>query len=114
MHYVSELTYRTATTSLDKPFFEMDVMRKNWTSRIKDQEVKQSLVAQDELKLDRRGPPPMLKDISVRPHLSRKKTTGTLSSHLNGFRFVTTDKIKVDVRNQHSTQHTAGRCALAV
>lgn len=86
------------------------MMRKNWTSRIKDQEVKQSLVAQEELKLDRRGPPPMLKDISVRPHLSRKKTTGTLAAHLNGFRFVTTDKIKVDVRTQPHTHEQP--CAL--
>ena len=97
MQYISELTYRTATTSLDKPYFEMDQMRKNWTNRVKEQEVKQSLVVQEELRLDRKGPPPMLKDISVRPHLSRKKTTGTLSAHLNGLRFVTTDKIKVDI-----------------
>lgn len=60
--------------------------------------MKQSLVAQEELKLDRKGPVPMLKDVSVRPNLSRKKgATGTLSAHLNGLRFVSTDKIKVDI-----------------
>lgn len=97
LQYISELSYRTATTSLDKPYFEIDQMRKNWTTRLKEQEVKASLVAQEELRLDRKGPPPILKDISVRPHLSRKKTTGTLTAHLNGLRFVTTDKIKVDI-----------------
>lgn len=97
MQYISELTYRTATTSLDRPFFDIEQMRKNWASRVKEQEVKRSLVAQEELKLDRRGPPPILKDISVRPHLSRRKTTGTLTAHLNGLRFVTSDKIKVDM-----------------
>jgi nucleosome binding factor SPN SPT16 subunit len=107
LQYISELTYRTATTSLDKPFFEIDQMRKNWLNRVKELEVKQSLVIQDELKLDRKGPPPMLKDVSVRPHLSRKKTTGTLSAHLNGLRFVTTDKIKVDVSEiNKSTSNT--------
>jgi nucleosome binding factor SPN SPT16 subunit len=92
---------------LDKPFFEIDQMRKNWTNRVKELEVKQSLVVQEELKLDRKGPPPMLKDISVRPHLSRKKTTGTLSAHLNGLRFVTTDKIKVDVSHPISKTHNS-------
>jgi len=97
-HYISELSFRTSSQSLDKPFFDLDQLRKNWLLRMKEQEVKSSLVEQEELRIDRKGPTPILKDINARPQLTRKKTTtGTLTAHLNGLRFVTTEKNKIDI-----------------
>lgn len=98
MKYISEISYRSMSTALQEVYFQVDQLKKFVTSRLKEQEATKSIVAQEELRLDRRSTPPQLKDIMVRPALSRKKTTvGLLTAHLNGFRYVTADKIKVDI-----------------
>ena len=97
LRYISELTYRSNTGSLDKVFYDIKELRKRVQNRMKELEAKQSLVVQADLTLDRRGPVPTLKDIQVRPQLSRKKTTGALTAHVNGLRFLTSDKFKVDI-----------------
>ena len=97
LRYISELTYRSNSGSLDKVFYDIKELRKRVQNRMKELEAKQSLVVQADLVLDRRGPVPTLKDVSARPQLSRKKTTGALTAHINGLRFLTSDKFKVDV-----------------
>ena len=97
LRYISELTYRSNSGSLDKVFYDIKELRKRVQNRMKELEAKQSLVVQADLVLDRRGPVPTLKDVQARPQLSRKKTTGALTAHTNGLRFLTSDKFKVDV-----------------
>ena len=97
LRYISELTYRSNTGSLDKVFYDIKELRKRVQNRMKELEAKQSLVVQADLVLDRRGPVPTLKDVQARPQLSRKKTTGALTAHVNGLRYLTSDKFKVDV-----------------
>ena len=97
LRYISELTYRSNSGSLDKVFYDIKELRKRVQNRMKELEAKQSLVVQADLVLDRRGPVPTLKDVQARPQLSRKKTTGALTAHVNGLRFLTSDKFKVDV-----------------
>jgi nucleosome binding factor SPN SPT16 subunit len=96
--YISELTYRTQSNSLDKVFFDIKELRKRVQLRQKEAEAKSSIVVQEDLKVSRPGMPlPTLKDIAIRPLLSRKKTMGTLQAHTNGLRFISVDKLKVDI-----------------
>ena len=97
LRYISELSFRTASNSLDKVFFDIKELRKRVQNRLKEFEAKSSLVLQPDLVLERRGIIPTLKEVSARPQLSRKKTTGTLAAHSNGLRYSTSDKFKVDV-----------------
>ena len=130
LRYISELTYRTASSTLDKVFYDIKELKKRVQNRQKEFEARSSLVAQADLILDKvraarthtrrivylpslsafvfhsssfplcciqRGIIPTLKEVQARPQLSRKKTTGSLTAHINGLRYSTTDKFKVDV-----------------
>jgi nucleosome binding factor SPN SPT16 subunit len=55
------------------------------------------LVVQEDLILTRDRRVPRLSDLSARPHLSGRKTHGTLEAHQNGLRFTTNKNQKLDI-----------------
>ncbi len=66
--------------------------------KVKDQERKdkEGLVTQKSLVLTK-SKRPVLNDVSVRPNISGKKTTGTLEGHTNGLRFTSAKGEKIDI-----------------
>lgn len=93
---IRELTFRGKLNgSLDKAFFDVKELRKRVQDRVKEYEATKDIVVQEELRVTKVGTVPALKDVMCRPQLSRKKVmTGTLTAHINGFRYVTFDKVK--------------------
>jgi nucleosome binding factor SPN SPT16 subunit len=66
--------------------------------KAKDQEdrEKSDLVAQENLVL-MKGKRIALNDVTVRPNITSKKTTGVLETHTNGFRFMSNKGEKIDI-----------------
>eukprot|EP01022_Parablepharisma_sp_SALTPOND_P018823 TRINITY_DN312_c0_g1_i1.p1 TRINITY_DN312_c0_g1~~TRINITY_DN312_c0_g1_i1.p1 ORF type:complete len:810 (+),score=135.55 TRINITY_DN312_c0_g1_i1:6325-8754(+) len=66
--------------------------------KVRDQEKKEKegLVSQKAL-IPLKGKKPSLNDVSVRPNISGKKTSGTLEGHSNGLRFTSTKGEKIDI-----------------
>jgi nucleosome binding factor SPN SPT16 subunit len=54
------------------------------------------LVEQDKLQV-RNNKRPALRNLKVRPAISKLKVSGMLELHLNGFRYMTTKNEKIDV-----------------
>lgn len=97
--FIREVTFRSSAAgeALGKVFFDIKELRKRVQNRLKEQSTKKTLVIQENLILSK---PPIakLREISVRPSVSRRRTTGILVAHENGLRFVSSaDKFKVDV-----------------
>lgn len=96
--FVRELTYRsTNPAGLSKVFADFKELKKRMASRQKEHDVKDSLVEQASLVLNERGPVPRLKDLSVRPAITRRRVTGTLSAHVNGFRYAVANEKPIDI-----------------
>ena len=53
LRYISELTYRTASSTLDKVFYDIKELKKRVQNRLKEFEARSSLVAQADLVLDK-------------------------------------------------------------
>jgi nucleosome binding factor SPN SPT16 subunit len=97
--FIRELTYRTKTQQLNKAFFDIQELRKRVTARLKEHQARSSLVDQEDLKVDlRKGPVAKLKDLQIKPQLAgRKGNAGFLEAHSNGFRFISSQKLKIDI-----------------
>ena len=99
--FVRELTYRsTAISSLQKAFVSIKELRKQYADRKKEQEQRKSIVKQEDLKVDRQqGALAKVRDVSCRPLPTggRKRQTGTLAAHINGLRFESSDKTRIDI-----------------
>lgn len=96
--YIREISYRSKSQSLDAIFRMIRALRKRVQDRRKEQETRASLVKQKNLIVDReKGPAARLRDVAMRPHLSRKKATGILYAHTNGFRYKSTTRQHVDI-----------------
>ena len=66
--------------------------------RTKDQEDKDKhdLITQENINL-LKGKKPFLNDVTIRPNITAKKTSGVLEAHQNGFRFVSNKGEKIDI-----------------
>lgn len=73
---------------------------KELQAKLKQTEVeaknKDDFVEQEKLQL-RNTKRPALRNLKVRPAISKQKVSGMLELHLNGFRYMTTKNEKVDV-----------------
>lgn len=95
--YIRDLSYK----SKDQKYI-LDLLNKikelikNF--KIKDQEhrEKSDLVTQENLIL-MKGRKIALNDVTIRPNLTGKKTTGVLEAHTNGFRFTSNKGEKIDI-----------------
>eukprot|EP00743_Colponemidia_sp_Colp-15_P004304 GILK01004643.1.p1 GENE.GILK01004643.1~~GILK01004643.1.p1 ORF type:complete len:1051 (-),score=281.73 GILK01004643.1:164-3265(-) len=95
--FIRELSYRSGESkNLSNAFRVMKELIKRVKTKDQEDKEKQDLVVQESLVLAK-GKRPMLQDLSVRPNLSGKKTTGTLEAHQNGFRFTSNKGEKIDV-----------------
>nr|pir 138K protein - Tetrahymena thermophila [Tetrahymena thermophila]AAS65456.1 p138 [Tetrahymena thermophila] len=95
--FIKELTFRSKNA---KNMLETIKKIKDLQAKVKqtDQEAKNKdeLVEQDKLQL-RNTKRPALRNLKVRPAISKQKVNGMLELHLNGFRYMTTKNEKVDV-----------------
>lgn len=100
MQYIRELVFRSARVeALDRVFVEIQEMKKRVQQLQKEAELKRDIVKQEKLRLDPQdSSAPRLKDVNVRPAISRKKgVTGTVTAHLNGLRYRSSDNQHIDV-----------------
>jgi len=96
-HFVKELSFRISDEShLQAVFRAIKEIRKQHMSTQTAERQAASLVEQGDLVLSR-GRAPRLTDVSMRPSLTGRKTTGTLEAHENGFRFRSDKGGKLDV-----------------
>lgn len=98
--FVQELSFRSRgrAGNLERAYFTIQELRRSVKKRMKETEDRKSVIVQKALKPITQGGVLKLRDLSARPSLSRKRSTGVLEAHKNGLRFYQTrDAIKVDV-----------------
>jgi len=98
--FIRELTFKTKATleGLSNAYFQIREVQKRYKQRLQEAEVAKTIVIQEDLQINNRtGPVAKLRDVSIRPLMSRRKTTGILVAHENGFRYTSSDKGKLDI-----------------
>lgn len=95
--YIKELTFRSKNA---RNMTETIKKIKELQARVKQSEIeaknREEIVEQDKLQL-RTTKRPALRNLKVRPAISKQKVSGMLELHLNGFRYMTTKNEKIDV-----------------
>jgi nucleosome binding factor SPN SPT16 subunit len=98
--YVRELSYKSKNPqNLNKVLRLIKELQKRIKQRETEKAEESSMVVQADLALHRdKKIVPRLRDLQVRPKLpGKKKNTGTLEAHINGFRFVSANGFKIDI-----------------
>ncbi|KDO29493.1 hypothetical protein SPRG_06033 [Saprolegnia parasitica CBS 223.65] len=96
--FIKELGFRsTDAHNLNNQFRLIKELQKRVKQREQQEQEESDLVVQEDLILTRDRRVPRLSDLSARPHLSGRKTTGTLEAHQNGLRFTTNKNQKLDI-----------------
>jgi len=96
--FLKEVTFRVPNPrALNTSYRMVNELRKRVTQRETERATLAGLKEQEVLQLMVHGKPPRLQNLSIRPNLGGRKTTGTLEAHTNGFRFITSKKGKVDI-----------------
>lgn len=96
--FLKEVTFRVPNPrALNTSFRLINELKKRVTQRETERATLAGLKEQEVLQLMVQGKPPRLQNVNIRPNLGGRKTTGTLEAHINGFRFITTKKGKVDI-----------------
>eukprot|EP01134_Creolimax_fragrantissima_P000782 CFRG0782T1 len=86
--WLKELSYRSTDQSyLDNVSAQIKALQKQYKQRLASKKEKEDLVEQDDLILTKGKPLARLTDLLVRPAFSKKRATGMLEAHENGFRF---------------------------
>ncbi|KAJ0407686.1 hypothetical protein ATCC90586_001868 [Pythium insidiosum] len=96
--YIKELGFRSSDAhNLNNQFRLIKELQKRVKQREQREQEESDLVVQEDLILTRDRRVPRLIDLSARPHLTGKKTHGTLEAHTNGVRFTTNKNQKLDI-----------------
>ncbi|TMW55175.1 hypothetical protein Poli38472_013937 [Pythium oligandrum] len=96
--YIKELGFRSSDAhNLNNQFRLIKELQKRVKQREQREQEESDLVVQEDLILTRDRRVPRLIDLSARPHLTGKKTHGTLEAHSNGVRFTTNKNQKLDI-----------------
>jgi nucleosome binding factor SPN SPT16 subunit len=97
--FIRELTFKSNSSgNMGKAFFDIKELRKRFLSRLKEHEMEETTVKQEDLLINKQaGPIAKLRDVVVRPNLSRKKATGIVTAHQNGLRYTGQGGEKLDV-----------------
>ncbi|ETW06799.1 hypothetical protein H310_02951 [Aphanomyces invadans] len=96
--FIKELGFRSSDAhNLNNQFRLIKELQKRVKQREQQEQEESDLVVQEDLILHRDRRVPRLSDLSARPHLSGRKTQGTLEAHYNGFRFTTNKNQKLDI-----------------
>lgn len=106
--YLKEITIKTSNLKLSNSAVNRSTalsniyhtfkeeQRRYKTSEFQAQE-NADLVAQDSIIINPRKEVPKLKDLFVRPTMSKQRITGNLECHQNGLRFVTNKGENIDI-----------------
>ena len=106
--FLKELTYRSyalkeqgevnsPAQNLQDSFVTIKTVQKKFKTRIDEQKELEGVVKQDTLIISTNKVGPKLKDLFIRPNLYQKRISGSLESHVNGFRFTSIKNDKVDI-----------------
>ncbi|CAI5728999.1 unnamed protein product [Peronospora effusa] len=96
--FIKELGFRsTDAHNLNNQFRLIKELQKRVKQREQREQEESDLVVQEDLILTRDRRVPRLIDLSARPHLTGRKTHGTLEAHSNGVRFTTNKNQKLDI-----------------
>ncbi|KAF0682668.1 Aste57867_25227 [Aphanomyces stellatus] len=96
--FIKELGFRSSDAhNLNNQFRLIKELQKRVKQREQQEQEESDLVVQEDLILTRDRRVPRLSDLSARPHLSGRKTQGTLEAHQNGLRFTTNKNQKLDI-----------------
>ncbi|KAE8900767.1 FACT complex subunit spt16 [Phytophthora fragariae] len=96
--FIKELGFRsTDAHNLNNQFRLIKELQKRVKQREQREQEESDLVVQEDLVLTRDRRVPRLIDLSARPHLTGRKTHGTLEAHSNGVRFTTNKNQKLDI-----------------
>jgi nucleosome binding factor SPN SPT16 subunit len=96
--FVKELTFRSLDPkNLTAVYRNILELRKRLRQNEQKKEVERDLVEQDKLIRIKDQRVPQLQDLTMRPQLSGRKSTGALAAHQNGLRFTTTKGEIIDV-----------------
>ncbi|CAI5741519.1 unnamed protein product [Hyaloperonospora brassicae] len=96
--FIKELGFRSSDAhNLNNQFRLIKELQKRVKQREQREQEESDLVVQEDLILTRDRRVPRLIDLSARPHLTGRKTHGTLEAHSNGVRFMTNKNQKLDI-----------------
>ncbi|KAG7385750.1 FACT complex subunit SPT16 [Phytophthora pseudosyringae] len=96
--FIKELGFRSSDAhNLNNQFRLIKELQKRVKQREQREQEESDLVEQEDLVLTRDRRVPRLIDLSARPHLTGRKTHGTLEAHSNGVRFTTNKNQKLDI-----------------
>ena len=96
--FIKDLTYRSLDSkNLTQAFRLFQELRKRVRQREQKAEQEKNIVVQDKLVKIKEGRAPRLQDLTMRPPPTGKKCVGTLESHENGLRFISTRGEVLDV-----------------
>jgi len=94
--FLKDISIRSSNTAnLGKQLRLIKELQKRLRTREREQKEMEDIVEQAALKLIRN--PPRLQDLSMKPHISGRRTHGTLEAHENGFRFRSVKGEKHDI-----------------
>ncbi|KAF1331979.1 Fact complex subunit spt16, partial [Globisporangium splendens] len=96
--FIKELGFRSSDAhNLNNQFRLIKELQKRVKQREQREQEESDLVVQEDLILTRDRRVPRLIDLSARPHVTGRKTHGTLEAHTNGVRFMTNKNQKMDI-----------------
>lgn len=96
--FIKELGFRSSDAhNLNNQFRLIKELQKRVKQREQREQEESDLVVQEDLILTRDRRVPRLIDLSARPHVTGRKTHGTLEAHNNGVRFMTNKNQKLDI-----------------
>ncbi|TDH70074.1 hypothetical protein CCR75_006373 [Bremia lactucae] len=96
--FIKELGFRSSDAhNLNNQFRLIKELQKRVKQREQREQEESDLVVQEDLIITRDRRVPRLIDLSARPHLTGRKTHGTLEAHSNGVRFTTNKNQKLDI-----------------
>ncbi|CCI42093.1 unnamed protein product [Albugo candida] len=96
--FIKELGFRSMDAhNLNNQFRLIKELQKRVKQREQQEQEESDLVTQEDLVLSRDRRVPRLIDLSARPHVTGRKTHGTLEAHTNGLRFTTNKNQKLDI-----------------
>jgi len=95
--FIKEMTYHCPDKkALTNSLRLIKEIRKRHLNRVEETQVREGLVKQEELILNK-GRIPRLTDLYVRPNIGGRRTTGALEVHKNGFRFRSNKGGNIDI-----------------
>lgn len=96
--FVKEMLFRSLEhRSLNNAYRLIQELRKRARQREKDEKEEADLVEQEKIMLLKNQRIHKLQDVVMRPHISGRKTMGTLEAHANGLRFRSKKQEVVDI-----------------